>query len=70
MDFSLSEEQELLASSARSLAADLFGDIDHGTGVETEEIGDERNHDSADTQPAPDSHPPSILDVAACPLVA
>ncbi len=53
-----------------ALSADLFGHIDHGTGVETEEVGDERNDDSADAQPAPNSHPPSILDVATGPLVA
>jgi hypothetical protein len=53
------------------LRGDLLGHVEHGAGVEAEEVGDDGNHYSADAKSAPDhAHPPPILDVAASPLLA
>jgi len=48
----------------------LLGDVQHGAGVEAEEVGNKGDHDSADAQPAPDhANPPAILYIAASLLV-
>ena len=54
-----------------ALGDDLLGNVQHRAGVEAEEIGDYRDHESADAKSAADhADPAPILDVAAGLLVA
>ena len=53
-----------------SLRCNLLGDVYYLAGIESEEVGDERNDDTANAQAAADPHSASIFNVAAGLLVA
>jgi hypothetical protein len=53
-----------------ALGRDLLDHVQHGRGVEAEEVGDDDDCDPAEAQPAADAQAPSVFDVAAGSLIA